>query len=129
MAAVCTISGEFLVTDMIVTGATVTGWFIGFGSGTTTEAKADDDLESAATEDETDRTIATSTGERATASDEAEFIGTVTINRGGGWSVEEAGLFFDATGTTSKMFIHGTHTTVAAATDDQIRYTFRLEQT
>jgi len=126
MAAVFTTSGAFFLTDLLVAGTTATVWAIGFGSGTTTEAASDLDLENRATEG---TVIATSTGEQAGASDTAEWIGTVTINRGSGFSVEEAALFWDSTGTASKMLIRGTHTTVAAATDDQIRYTFRLQQT
>jgi hypothetical protein len=126
MAAVFTTSGTFFLTDLLIAGTTATVWAIGFGSGTTTEAAGDDDLENRATEG---TVIATATQEQSGASDTAEWIGTVTINRGSGFSVEEAALFWDSTGTTSKMLIHGTHTTVAAATDDQIRYTFRLQQT
>jgi hypothetical protein len=90
--------------------------------------KSDVDLENEATEGRSTAT-AVQEGVIGTVSDQAEWIGTVTIERAAGWSVEEAGLFWDATGTASHMMIRGTHTTVAAATDDQIRYTFRLEMT
>lgn len=125
MAAVFTNSGEYWVTDLILGGSSATVWSIGWGSGTTTEVKADLDLESAATES---RVTATSEGERATASDEAEFIGTLTKTAVAA-TISEAALYWDATGTASKMLIRGTHTGVALATEDQIRYTFRLEQT
>lgn len=126
MAAVFTTSGTFFLTDLLIAGTTATGWFIGYGSGTTTEGASDLDLDSVSTDV---RVTATAVEEQPSASDTAQFVGTVTIGAAGGISVEEAGLFWDATGTASKMLIRGTHTTVAAAQNDQIRYTFRLQQT
>lgn len=125
MTAKFTNSGEYWVTDLIVGhGSTATDWHIGWGTGTTTDAKTDDDLEAAATEA---RATVTSATEAGTASETGEWVGTLTA--GTAKSIEEAALFWDATGTTSKMLIRGTHSTVALATDDQIRYTFTLEQT
>jgi hypothetical protein len=123
MTAKFTNSGEFWVTDLILGGASATDWHIGWGTGTATDVKADDDLGAAATEA---RVTATAI-EETTASDTARWIGTLTA--GTAKSIEEAGLFWDATGTTSKMLIRGTHSTVAVAISDQIRYTFTLEQT
>ncbi len=128
MTAAFTESGTYFLTDLLVAGTTATVWAIGFGSGTATDGVAANnvDLGARATEG---TVIATATQEQSGASDTAEWIGTVTINRAAGFSVEEAALFWDSTGTASKILIRGTHTTVAAATDDQIRYTFRLQQT
>lgn len=127
MAAVFTNSGEFWHVDLIsmaVTGPTA-GWYIGWGSGTTTEAKTDVDLEAAATES---RVTATDEGQQAGASDIMQWIGTLTKTAVTA-DISEAGLFWDATSTASDIMIHGTHTAVSLATEDQIRYTFTLEYT
>ena len=124
MAAVFTDIGEYFLTDMLMTGALATDWHIGWGTGTTTEDKADVDLENEATEA---RVTATAVNERATASDEGEFIGTLTTTTVK--TISEAALYWAVTGTATRCFIRGTHTGVALATDDQIRYTIRLEQT
>lgn len=127
MAAVFTTSGEFWLNDLItmtITGPTA-GWYIGWGSGTTTEAKSDVDLEAAATEA---RVTATSEGEVSTASDIFQVIGTLTKTAVTA-DISEAGLFWDATSTASDILIHGTHTAVSLATEDQIRYTITLEFT
>lgn len=119
MAAIFVQTGEYHFVDMLATATNP--WYIGWGSGTTTEVPGDVDLEAAATET---RVTATSEGEVATASDAMQWVGIITASATR--DISEAGLFQHATSTATGLWIRGTHTAVSAAESDQIEYTFTL---
>ena len=123
-------NGTELVSDALLTlvGASVTasGFYIGWGTGGSstggTATNADVDLEAPATE-----ARVSCTGESQSAADTDQFIGTLqttTVK-----TIEEAGLYIDATGTATDMLIRANHGGVVMATDDQIEYTFTIQQT
>ena len=113
---------------LALVGATVTasGFYVGWGTGGSstggTATNADVDLEAPATE-----ARVSCTGESQSAADTNQFIGTLqttTVK-----TIEEAGLYIDATGTATDMIIRANHGGVVMATDDQIEYTFTLQYT
>ena len=123
-------NGTELITDqtlgIVGTAVTASGFYIGWGTGGSstggTATNTDVDLEVPATE-----ARVSCTDESESAADTAQFIGTLqttTVK-----TIEEAGLFIDATGTATDMLIRANHGGVVMATDDQIEYTFTLQQT
>ena len=123
-------NGTDLVSDALlsIVGASVTasGFYIGWGTGGSstggTATNTDVDLEAPATE-----ARVSATSETQSAADTNQWIGTLqttTVK-----TIEEAGLFIDATGTSTDMIIRANHGGVVLATDDQIEYTFSLQQT
>lgn len=124
-------SGTDLVSDALLAlvGASVTasGFYIGWGTGGSstggTATNTDIDLEAPATE-----ARVSCTGESQSAGDTNQFIGTLTAV-GSAKTIEEAGLYIDATGTATDMLIRANHGGVALATDDAIEYTFQLQLT
>jgi len=123
-------NGTELVSDSILTlvGASVTasGFYIGWGTGGSstggTATNTDVDLEAPATE-----ARVSCTGESQSAADTNQFIGTLqttTVK-----TIEESGLYIDATGTATDMLIRANHGGVVMATDDQIEYTYTLHMT
>ena len=123
-------NGTELVSDALLTlvGASVTasGFYIGWGTGGSstggTATNTDVDLEAPATE-----ARVSCTGETQSSADTDQFIGTLqttTVK-----TIEESGLFIDATGTATDMLIRANHGGVVLATDDQIEYTYTLQQT
>jgi hypothetical protein len=123
-------NGTELVSDAILalTGASVTasGWYIAWGTGGSssggTATNTDVDLEARATE-----TAVSATSETQSAADTNQWVGrlqTTTVK-----TIEEVGLFIDATGTATDMIIRASHGGVVMATDDIIEYTITLQQT
>jgi hypothetical protein len=123
-------NGTELVSDMMLafTGASVTasGWYIAWGTGGSstgaTATNTDVDLAARATE-----TAVSATSETQSAADTNQWVGrlqTTTVK-----TIEEAGLFIDATGTATDLIIRASHGGVVMATDDIIEYTFTLQQT
>ena len=106
--------------------ATATGFYIGWGtggSGTLSTATAGDvDLSAPATES---RVSATS--ETQPSADTTQWVGRLQTTTAK--TIEEAGLFIDATGTATDMLIRGNHDAVGLATDDIIEYTISLQMT
>jgi len=123
-------NGTELVVDRISGftsgGPTATGFYIGWGTGGSstggTATNTDVDLEAEATE-----ARVSATTEDQSAADTNRWIGTLqTISV---QTIEEAGLYIDATGTATDMLIRANHGGVVLATDDQIEYTFTLQIT
>jgi len=123
-------NGTELITDqtlgIVGTAVTASGFYIGWGTGGSstggTATNTDVDLEVPATE-----ARVSCTDESESAADTAQWIGTLqttTVK-----TIEESGLFIDATGTATDMLIRANHGGVVMATDDQIEYTFSLQQT
>ena len=123
-------NGTELVSDALLTlvGASVTasGFYIGWGTGGSstggTATNADVDLEAPATE-----ARVSATTEDQSAPDTNRWVGTLqttTVK-----TIEESGLFIDATGTATDMLIRANHGGVVMATDDQIEYTYTLQMT
>ena len=123
-------NGTDLVSDALLTlvGASVTasGFYIGWGTGGSstggTATNTDVDLEAPATE-----ARVSCTDESQSAADTNQFIGTLqttTVK-----TIEESGLYIDATGTATDMLIRANHGGVVMATDDQIEYTYTLQIT
>jgi hypothetical protein len=123
MGTTYTNEGEALVADLIdvASTATVTGWYISWGSGTVTDAKTSTGLEAEATE-----IRVTATTEDQPAADTNRWIGTHTCGAVAK-TVSETGLHTAA--TNGDMPIFGTYTGIALATDDQVQYTITLQQT
>lgn len=123
-------NGTELVSDAILalTGASVTasGWYIAWGTGGSssggTATNTDVDLEARATE-----TAVSATSETQSAADTNQWVARLqtTVVK----TVEEVGLFIDATGTATDMLIRASHGGVVMATDDIIEYTITLQQT
>ena len=122
-------NGTDLVSDALLTlvGASVTasGFYIGWGTGGSstggTATNTDVDLEAPFA------TRVSCTGESQSAPDTNQFIGTLLSESV--LTIEEAGLYIDATGTSTDMLIRANHGGVVMATDDQIEYTFTLQLT
>ena len=123
-------NGTELITDqtlgIVGTAVTASGFYIGWGTGGSstggTATNDDVDLSVPATE-----ARVSCTDESESAADTAQFIGTLqttTVK-----VIEESGLFIDATGTATDMLIRANHGGVVLATDDQIEYTYTLQQT
>ncbi len=123
-------NGTELITDqtlgIVGTAVTASGFYIGWGTGGSstggTATNTDVDLREPATE-----ARVSATSESESAADTAQWIGTLqttTVK-----TIEESGLFIDATGTATDMLIRANHGGVVMATDDQIEYTFTLQQT
>ena len=123
-------NGTDLVSDALLTlvGASVTasGFYIGWGTGGSstggTATNADVDLEAPATE-----ARVSATSETQSAADTDQWRGTLQTTTAK--TIEEAGLFINATGTATDMIIRANHGGVVMATDDQIEYTFSLQMT
>ena len=124
-------NGTDLVSDALLAlaGASVTasGFYMGWGTGGSstggTATNTDVDLNEPATESRV-----STTGESQSAADTVQWIGTLTAV-GSAKTIEEFGLFIDATGTATDMLIHANHGGVALATEDAIEYTASLQQT
>jgi len=120
MATVLTYVGEQYVCDHlsgVVTGAVD---FVGWGTGTGTAAKADTTLFTEASET---RVQGTKTTNGTGTSAKYQVVATMTAD--GTKTITNAGLFSAITAGT--MAIHGDHTGVALALNDQIEYTFTLD--
>ena len=121
-------NGTDLLSDALLAlvGATVTasGFYIGWGTGGSstggTATNTDVDLEAPFA------TRVSCTGETQ-AGDTNTFIGTLLSESA--LTIEEAGLYIDATGTATDMLIRANHGGVVMATDDQIEYSFTLQIT
>ncbi len=123
-------NGTELVSDALlaIVGASVTasGFYIAWGTGGSssggTATNTDVDLEARATE-----AAVSATSETQSAADTNQWVGrlqTTTVK-----TIEEVGLFIDATGTATDMIIRASHGGVVMATDDIIEYTITLQQT
>ena len=120
MATIFTDVGENIVTDYITGDASApTDYFIGWGTGAGTAAKADTVLFT-----ESSETRATATESQPT-SDKGQWVGTITAT--GARTITNAGLF-DAV-TTGNMLIHGDFTGIVLASGDKIEFTISLEMT
>lgn len=128
MAAIIFVdNGTELMADAMLafTGATVTasGWYIAWGTGGSssgaTATNTDVDLAARATEDSVSATTETQSGDTNT------FTGRLTTTTAK--IIEEVGLFIDATGTVTDMFIRANHDGVGLATDDIIEYQISLQ--
>ena len=130
MAVIFVDNGTDLVSDALLAlvGASVTasGFYIGWGTGGSgtggTATNTDVDLEAPSSE-----ARVSATAESQSSADTDQWIGTLqttTVK-----TIEEAGLFIDATGTSTDMIIRANHGGVVMATDDQIEYTFSLQYT
>ncbi len=124
-------NGTELVSDSLLTlvGASVTasGFYMGWGTGGSstggTATNTDVDLEEPATESRV-----STTGESQSAANTNQWIGTLTAV-GSAKTIEEFGLYIDATGTATDMLIRANHGGVALATEDAIEYTCSLQMT
>ena len=124
-------NGTELITDLtqgfVGGGPTASGFYMGWGTGGSgtlgTATNTDVDLRVPATESRV-----STTGESQSAADTVQWIGTLTAV-GTAKTIEEFGLFIDATGTASDMLIRANHGGVALATEDAIEYTASLQQT
>ena len=125
-------NGTELITDqtlgIVGTAVTASGFYVGWGTGGSstggTATNDDVDLRVPVTE-----ARVSCTDESESAADTAQFIGTLLNNGAAAKTIEEAGLFIDATGTATDMLIRANHGGVVLATSDQIEYTFTLQQT
>jgi hypothetical protein len=124
-------NGTELVSDSLLAmvGATVTasGFYMGWGTGGSstgaTATNTDIDLAAPATE-----ARVSATSETQSAGDTNQWIGTLTAV-GQAKTVEEFGLYINATGTATDMLIRANHGGVALATEDAIEYTATLQMT
>lgn len=123
-------TGTNIVSDALlaIVGASVTasGFYIAWGTGGSstgaTATNTDVDLAARATE-----AAVSATSETQSAADTCQWIGRLTTTTVK--TIEEVGLFIDATGTASDMIIRASHGGVVMATDDIIEYTISLQQT
>ena len=101
-------NGTELMSDVMLafTGASVTasGWYIGWGTGgsgtLSTATNTDVDLEAPATE-----ARVSATAETQSAGDTNQWVGRLQTTTSK--TIEEAGLYTDATGTATDMWIRG----------------------
>ncbi len=130
MAVIYVDNGTELVSDALLAlvGASVTasGFYIGWGTGGSgtggTATNTDVDLEAPATESRV-----SATAESQSSADTDQWVGRLTTTTSK--TIEEAGLYIDATGTATDMLIRANFGAVALATDDVIEFTFQLQQT
>lgn len=121
MANVYTQVGEEKVVDIV--DGTVTApanYYIGWGTGAGTAAKADTTLFTEAAET---RVVGTETQPTA---DKNQWVGTLTC-AGAGKTITNAGLF-DAI-TAGVLIVHGDFTGIVLAVGDKVEFTISLEQT
>jgi hypothetical protein len=125
MAVSYTTNGKGYVVDRIdgtISAATHwVGWGTGGSSTGSTATVGDTALQAEATESRI------STTNSQPAADTNQFVATLTNQKAGGKTVEEAGLFTASSGGT--LIIRTTHGGVSLATGDSIQYTFQLQQT
>ena len=126
VATSITATGRIWIVDKIdnTTGAATMfiGWGTG-GSGTlSTATTTDTGLQASATE-----SFAT-TAVSQPATDTNQWVGTLTNQKAGGKTVEEAGVFTASTAAGGVMIIRATHSSTTLATGDAIQYTFSLQQ-
>ncbi len=120
MATIFTDVGENVVTDYITGDATApANYFVGWGTGAGTAAKADTTL---FTESPETRIAGT---ESQPTSDKAQWIATITATAAR--TITNAGLF-DAV-TAGNMFVKGDFTGIVLANGDKIEFTISLEMT
>ncbi len=125
-------NGTELITDqtlgIVGTAVTASGFYVGWGTvgSSTCGTATNDDVDLRVPETEARESCQ---DESESAADTAQFIGTLLNNGSSSKTIEEAGLFIDATGTATDMLIRANHLGVGLATSDQIEYTFTLQQT
>lgn len=119
-AVVLTNVGEEFVVDKLTETVQTKPEYIEWGTGAGTAAKADTTDFTAAAEA---RVLATTskTGSGSTAKYQA--VGTLTS--ASGQTITNAGLWTAL--TSGSLIVHGDHTGVALAINDQIQYTFTLD--
>jgi hypothetical protein len=126
MAVVYTTTGKGLVVDLVDNTISAATFFIAWGTGGSstggTATAGDTGLKATATESYVAATVS------QPAADTNQFVGTLTNQRAGGVTIEEAGVFSAST-AAGVMLIRASHGGVALATGDSIQYTFTLQQT
>lgn len=128
-AVVVVQTGKAFIADQVspAGGGTAT-FYIGWGTGGSstggTATNTDLDLRARATE-----AFVTATTEDQPSADTCRWIGIVTCQRAGGYTVEEGGLFYidENGGTATGLIIRISHNGVALATDENIQYTFTMQ--
>ena len=119
MADIYTDAGEELVVDLLdETSVAPVDWFVGWGTGAGTAAKADTVLFTEASET---RVIGAATQPSANIN---QWVATITAD--GTKTITNAGLLSLITGGT--LLIHGDHAGVALTSGDKIEYTISLTQ-
>ncbi len=129
MAVIYVDNGTDLVSDALLAmvGASVTasGFYIGWGTGGSgtggTATNTNVDMNAEATETRVSATAETQAGDTNT------WVGRLTTTTAK--TIEESGLYIDATGTATDMLIHANFGAVSLATDDIIEFTYTLQQT
>lgn len=117
MADIFTDVGETLVADYVDgTTSAPTNWYVAWGTGTGTAAKANTTL---FTESAESRVIVTADQPSANIN---RFVGTMTASAGR--TITNAGIF-DAS-TTGNMLLKSDFTGVVLSTSDTIQFTFQL---
>lgn len=120
MAAVLSNNGEFWIAGRMTGDETLTGQFIGWGSGAGTSAKTDTDLFTPESEARTTGTV-TRTGSGSTG--KYQNVGTITAS--GAKTITNAGTFLASTGGT--VMLKGDFTGIGLATNDSIQFTFTYD--
>ena len=119
MATVYTNVGIAKVVDIIDGTATAPAWYIAWATGAGTATATSTTLFNEAAES---RVIATLSQPTA---DKNQFVATMTA--AGNKTITNAGIFDNTVG--GNLLIHGDFSGVALLTDDQIKFTFTLQQT
>lgn len=121
MASIYTSTGEAYSADVLdgTIGASTAYW-LGWGTGAGTAAKADIALFTESTEA---RVAVVSTGESQPAEDTNQWVGTITA--GAAKTITNAGLFTSSAGS---LMIHGDFAGVALSSGDSMTFTISLQQ-
>ncbi len=106
---------------------TATGFYMGWGTGGTTSASATADKTTSSVDlsAEATETRVSCTGESQSAGDTNQWIGRLTTTTSK--TIEEFGLFINASTTATDALVLADHGSVALATDDIIEYTCTLQ--
>lgn len=125
MAVTYSTAGKGAVVDLIDNTISAATFWIGWGTGGSstgsTATVGDTALQAEATESRISATVS------QPSADTNQFVATLTNQKAGGKTVEEAAVFLASSGGT--LLIRTTHGGVALATGDSIQYTFTLQQT
>lgn len=117
MATVYTQAGEELVTDILDGTTAPPTWYVGWGTGAGTAAKADTALFTEASESRVAATMS------QPSADINQWVATLTAD--GTKTITEAGVHSAASGGT--LLIHGDFTGIALDANDGIQFTITLE--
>ena len=118
MADIYTSAGEALVADILDGTTSVPTYYVAWGTGAGTSAKADTTLFTEASESRV------ATTQSQPAADTNQFQGTITAD--GTKTITNAGIL-DAT-TSGNLILHSDFSGIALTAGDQIQFTFTLQQ-